>query len=205
MKVPSLRVSLAIISKSNAIIILYMRNVFVMMTGNATYPDPNPDLKTVGKAIDLLETLVGEALNGGKSATAARNAQRVVVVGLIRQLVSYVQNLCGNDMTALLSSGFEATKQRTPVGKLSAPARLQLTQKGTGILLLRVTKVANAVGYTVEISSNSDGPWESRGLSTSTRIQIAGLTAGKVYWVRVTANGSAGPSDYAGPISAMAL
>jgi hypothetical protein len=92
------------------------------------------------------------------------------------------------------------------VGVLPAPENLRLSLTGiTGELHLKFDRVVNAANYTVQSAQNPDGPWEEQGLSTSTRVTIKGLTPGKVYWVRACANGSAGPSGFGGPASAMAV
>lgn len=71
--------------------------------------------------------------------------------------------------------------------------------------MLKFDRVANANNYSIQSATSADGPWEDRGLSTKTAVKIDGLTAGKVYWARACANGSAGSSDFGGPANAMAV
>ena len=63
----------------------------------------------------------------------------------------------------------------------------------------------NAANYAVESSIDSEGPWTDRGLSPNTRVTLDGFTPGKVYWARVRANGTAGPSEWSNPATAMAV
>ncbi|HMJ06588.1 MAG TPA: fibronectin type III domain-containing protein, partial [Chthoniobacterales bacterium] len=160
-------------------------------------------LATVTTALNTLETAVQEAMDGGKIAIASRNAARAQVLSLLRQLSSYVQNNCGNDLVALLSSGFENIKPRSPAGVLPPPQNLRLALTGTsGELSLRLNAVVNARNYSVQQAENPEGPWRDRGAYTNARgILLKGLTPGTVYWVRACANGSAGPSGWGGPVS----
>jgi hypothetical protein len=65
--------------------------------------------------------------------------------------------------------------------------------------------VGNAANYSIESAISPDGPWEDRGLSSTTRVMLNDLTPGKAYWARARANGSAGPSEWGGPATAMAV
>lgn len=202
------RVSLTFARKIDTNLIAFVRNVIALMTENvAIYKTPVPDLATVTTAVNTLETAVHEALEGGRIAIAARNAARAMMLSLMRQLAAYVENTCKADLLILLESGFTATKPRTPVGVLPPPADSRLSLTGTsGELSLTMTRVKNCAAYTVQSAESPNGPWEARGVHTSCRrIVLTGLTPGKTYWVRACANGSAGPSGWSSPVSAMAV
>jgi hypothetical protein len=86
------------------------------------------------------------------------------------------------------------------------PTELFLTQgELSGTLYLRFTGDYNVRNFSVQHSENAVGPWIDDGLFTTSRLTIEDLTPGKVYWVRVCANGAAGSSDYSSPISAMVV
>ena len=200
------RVALSFARKVDADLIVFTRNVVALMTDNAQYPTPNPSLAAVTTSVNSFEATVQDALNGGKIAIATRNAARVELLALLRQLAAYVQGNCDVDLTALLTSGFEAVRAPSPAGVLPAPqnARLSLTGK-SGEMLLRFDRVVNAANYSVQVSDASTGPWEDETPSTSTRVLIEGLTPGQLYWVRACANGSAGAGAWSAAISAMAV
>jgi hypothetical protein len=200
------RVSLAFARKIDTDLIAFTRNVITLMTGNAQYPTPLPALTDVTTAVNALETVVHDALDGGKIAIATRNAARAEMLSLLRQLASYVSGNCDADLVLLIGSGFDAVRAPAPVGVLPAPDNLRLDLTGiSGQLYLRFDRVANAVNYSVQVATDPDGPWTDQDLSTSTRVMIDGLTPGKVYWVRACANGSAGASGWGGPATAMAV
>ena len=200
------RVSLSFAKKIDTDLIAFVRNAIALITGNPKYPTPSPSLATITTSVDAFEVAVHDALDGGRIALATRNAARVELLSLMRQLAAYVQGNCEADLVILLSSGFNAVRAPSPVGVLPAPGnqRLRLTGK-SGQLVLRFDRVGNAANYSIQSATSPDGPWEDRGFSSITRVMLNGLTPGKVYWARARANGSDGPSEWGGPATAMAV
>jgi hypothetical protein len=200
------RVALSFAKKIDTGLIAFVRNVIALMTNNPQYPTPTPTLAAVTTSVNGFETAVHDALDGGKIAIASRNAARVELLSLMRQLAAYVQGNCNADLLALLSSGFEAVRAPSPVGVLPAPQnpRLGLTGK-SGELLFRFDRVNNAANYSVQTAPDAEGPWEDEGLFTATRVLIGGLTPGETIWARSCANGSAGASEWSTPTTAMAI
>lgn len=200
------RVSLGFARKTDTDLIAFVRNVIGLLTGNASYPNPTPALEALTTSVNAFETAVHEALNGGKLVIAARNAARVELLALLRQLSAYVQASCNADLLTLLGSGFDAVRAPSPAGVLPAPGNLRLSLTGiSGELQVRFDRVTNAYNYSIQTSTNPDGPWEDQDLSTASRVTLGGFTPGQVYWVRACANGSAGASAWAGPSSAMVV
>ena len=186
----------------NTDLIAFVRNVITMMTANPKYPSLDPALADVTTLVNTFETTVHAALDGGKLPIATRNAAREDLLLSVRRLASYVQGACEGEMVALISSGFDSVKPRTPSYVPDAPGNQRLEQGGTGQLVLRFDRVSNANNYSIQSATSPDGPWEDRGLSTTTRVTIDNLTPGKVYWARACANGAngaAGSSDFGGP------
>lgn len=200
------RVSLGFARKIDTDLIVFTRNIVELMTGNPQYPTPSPTLATITTSVDAFELAVQEALAGGRIQTARRNAARVELLSLVRQLAAYVQGHCADDLVKLLSSGFEPVRAPSPIGTLPAPQnqRLVLTDK-SGQLSFRFDRVDNAANYSIESAESAEGPWKDRGVSPNTRVVIDGLTPGKAYWARARANGSTGPSEWGGPATAMAV
>ena len=153
------------------------------MTGNAAYPTPEPTLAQVGTAKGDFSTAMTAANGGGVQQTAAKNAQRVVLTGLLRNLSAYVQTHCNNDLSTLLSSGFVAQKQRQPAGALPAPDNLRL-QRGdvTGQLKARINPVTNARSdqwRSAVSTAPADG--QDGGTTTAASKTFEALTPGTIY------------------------
>ncbi len=200
------RVALRFARKNDTAVIAFTRNVIAMMTNNAAYPSPLPSLADVTTSVNDFESDVHDALSGDRVAIATRNAARVSLLALLRQLATYVQLHCNSDLTTLLSSGFEPVRAPSPAGTLPAPLnpRLELTDK-SGELLFKFERVKNANNYSIQTAPAAAGPWEDEDLSTTSRVIIGGLTPGEVIWARACANGSAGASEWTSPTSAMAI
>ena len=200
------RVALSFARKIDTDLIAFVRNVIALMTNNTQYPSPTPTLETLTNSVNAFETTVHDALDGGKIAIVTRNAARVELMALMRQLAAYVQASCNADLLALISSGFDAVRAPSPVGVLPAPQnpRLGLGAK-SGELLLRFDGVNNAANYSVQTAPAATGPWQDEDLSTSARVVIGGLTPGQTLWARACANGTAGASEWSAPATAMAV
>ena len=200
------RVALSFAKKVDTDLIAFVRNVISLMTNNAQYPNPTPSLAASTASVNAFETAVHDALDGGKIAIATRNAARVELLGLMRQLAAYVQANCNADLLALIGSGFDAVRAPSPVRPLSAPKnpRLSLTGK-SGELLFRFDREDNSVNYSVQTAPTATGPWTDEALSTASRVVIGGLTPGETLWARACANGSAGASEWSAPTTAMAV
>ena len=179
-----------------------------MMTGNAEYPLPTPSLASVQTSLTGFQNALADAKDGGTAKTAQKNAVREVLVDKLRSLASYVQQECGGDLAALLSSGFDAGKAPTPAGVLPAPQQVTLTQgELSGSLNLRGRPVANAGSYEAQKTTDiaKANSWEPVGQFTAARMTLEDLTPGTTYWGRLRAIGSAGPGAWSEPVSAIAV
>ena len=104
------------------------------------------------------------------------------------------------DLEVLLSSGFEAVKAPSPSVVPATPEKPTLSYTGkTGEMVFRFTGDHNVRNFSIEYGESATGPWTDFGLSSSTRVEITGLTPGKTYWARACANGAAGTSDWCTP------
>jgi hypothetical protein len=202
------RVSLGFARKIDTDLIAFVKNILTLLAGlSSQYPTPSPSLATITTAVNAFETKVQDALNGGKIELGARNAARNELLSLMRQLAAYVQGQCDANVQNIIETGFEAVRAPSPVGTLQPPTggRLALNGGESGQLVFKFDRVYNVLNYSVQSAESPDGPWEDQDLSSTTRVIIAGLTPGKMYWARVCANGTAGASPWSAPTSARAI
>jgi hypothetical protein len=178
------------------------------MTGNATYPTPSPSLSSLSSATGDFEVALFAAEGGGKQKTAAKNAARSALLAVMRSLALYVEQKAAGDLAKLLSSGYDAQKQREPAGVLPAPLNVTLKQ-GTlsGTLNLRAQPVQNAGSYEVQRTTNpaQESAWQDVGALTAARMTLEGLTPGTVYTARIRAVGAKGPGAWAVTVPVMAV
>ena len=179
--------------------------VIAGLTNNPAFPAPTVDLKTVQAAADDLNAALAAQAQGGTAATAEKNNRQEALITVLRKLKHYVEDTCGNDLSVLLSSGFQAaatTRNRSP---LANPSILSVDLGNSTELVLKVTPVARAKCYEVRSAAvgagNVPSPWQCAGLFTSSRMTIAGLVPGTTYSVQVRAVGAAGYTDWSNPVS----
>ena len=169
----------------------------------AIYTSPTPPLSQVQTALDNFTGVLARIPDGGRSTTLLKKDSRRVLVGLMRQLASYVTVACGGKMENLILSGFPPQKPvRTPVG---VPARPQcLTVKHgqqLGQLVARINPVFGAAIYDYRLTPNTPGAVPVIEHDTASFHTFSSLIAGVNYTIEVSAAGTAGQSDWSDPVS----
>lgn len=178
---------------------------------NPAYATPPVTKVALQTALTNFTAAIAAMMQGGTASTAEKNDKRDILVGLLRQLASYVQENCDNDLATLLSSGFEAVSNNRSQQPLAKPSIVSVDNGNSGQLLVKVTSVPNARCYEVRYATvgagGTLGPMQSAGLFTNSRsMPINDLTAGTTYQVQVRAvGGSTGYSDWSDPSSHMSL
>jgi hypothetical protein len=193
---------------SDPLLITDTQTILTSMTGNASFPAPDPALADVTTALNNFITALANAADGGVTLTATKNDMRAALVALLRDLANYVQVACNGDLTVLLSSGFPIQKpQRNPVGVLPAPVNLTLNLGSlSGELDAIVPPVFGASVYNWRLTATANpGVVLQSAQTTGGRTTFNGLTPGVVYVAQVNAVGAAGPSDWSNPVSKMAV
>jgi hypothetical protein len=175
------------------------------MTGNAAYTDPVIPLTDLTAKVGVFHDALAAMAQGGTQATAYKNQVRAELIAMLKQLAYYVQNACNNDLSVLLSSGFQVASTNRTRLPLPQPAILLLTNPMSGQLGLRISPLANARSYEVRYQTGG-GSFVAAGTFTSTRgVVVNGLTPGVVYTLQVRGvGGSTGYSDWSDPQSRMA-
>ena len=198
------KVSLGFANLPDADLDAFTENVIKCLTGNPNYTTPNPPLIAVTAALTEFTTALSAAADGGKQATAAKNEKRTTLLTVMRQLASYVQGTCKNDLSILLSSGFDAASTNHSQTELDTPVLLGINNGNSTKLTLNVQPVPNAKAYEVRHSSTSN-VWVPGGVFTQARkIVVENLTPGTMYTFQVRAvGGTTGYSGWSDPVSHM--
>jgi hypothetical protein len=175
------------------------------MTNNPAFPNPLVPLGTLSALqTDYAQKLVSN-LTGGTVATAAKNQARAALTDSLRRQGIYVQSVA-TDLAALLSSCYSPVSQNRSQTELVKPWILKVLNNGTGQLTLRVTPIANARNYQVQLQVGG-GEWQEAGIfPQARRMALANLTPGTIYNIRVRAlGGSTGYSKWSPVTSRMSL
>ena len=201
-----LRVSLAFARLPDKELDNFTLSVKNSLTGNAAYPTPPVTLANLETARADLEQKIADAASGGPPDTAAKNDSRANLLGMLRQIASYVQINCNNDMATLLSSGFQAMSTNRAQTPLDKPTSLVIDNGGSGQLVASVDPVKNTSLYEGRVKG-STGDWlPSVFTGDSQHIEFNGLTPGQNYTIQVRAlGGSTGQSDWSDPSTHMCM
>ena len=188
-------------------LVTFFQNIINLVTGNVPFAGIKPTPAEAQTALDDLKAKNEAAMNGGKLEKMAEAEARLSFLVIGRQWANYVESNCGGVISVLLSSGFEARKAPTPPTTPETPADLRVNYTDTtGRLRVLFKGKRSNRNYALQYSESADGPWIDLPLSSSTRVDVNGLTPGKTYWFRVQAIGVKGmSSDWSSPISKMAI
>ncbi len=187
------------------------------LRNNADFPEPW--VAPVGTLADLRKDF-GEyqdafhaAASGDRAHIAQRNEARENLTQRLKKLASYLELVADGDTRKLMGTGYDLrseTVRSSTHQPLAAPEGLTVKHgKLSGQMVLRAPRLAGAVSYEAayaEGSPSGDSAWVDAGtFAGSSRIEVAGLTPGKVYWFRLRGINSAGPGAWCDPASLMVI
>ena len=199
-----LKVSLLFSYFSDSLLITFVQAVLVGMTGNASFATPNPTLLAITALLNNFISAYADAADGSRTAIAIKNQKRELLIGGMRLLASYVQDIGNNNYAVLISSGFSIYGgPRIPRPLPEAPQNLRLYDGPlSGSIKARVNVNANTVVYELRYTEDEFGPdarWTQVSASTSATIIIYGLTPIKMIWVQMRSVNSKGYSEWSDP------
>ena len=143
----------------------------------------------LNQAIIDFEEAIEKAKNGSKIEIAKRNQIRINIIEALLQIKAFLELNYGSDYVALVSSGFDLQKERTPIGELPAPSNLLLTSTQEGCILVNIKAVKGAKTYMCEYGLINETATQIIVNSKST-FKITGLTSVAKYKVRAAAVGT---------------
>ena len=150
-------VSLSFTQLPDAALDEFTGQVIVGLTGNAAFPTPTVSLTDLGTAKTTFEDALTAMAQGGKQATATKDAAREALLNLLRQEANYVQGAANNDLATLLSSGFQAASNNRTQSPLAKPNILDILNEMSTQLMVRGKSVANAHAYEAQVKNGTGG------------------------------------------------
>jgi hypothetical protein len=201
-----LRVSLGFAKLPDKELDNFAKSVKDQMTGNAAFPTPPVTLANLETARSDFEQKIADAAVGGPPDTAAKNNQRQILLGMLRQVAAYVQMTSNNDMATLLSSGFQSASTNRTQSPLEQPTELVISNGTSAQLVASVKPVKNTSLYEGRVKG-ATGDWlPSVFTGDSQHIIFDALTPGQNYTAQVRAlGGSTGQSDWSDPSTHMCM
>lgn len=177
-----------------------------MLTGNTKLPDPPVTPVELTAKLTTFKDAMTAAFGGGKALTAAKDADRAEVIVALDKNASYVDLACNNDLTILLSSGYQPASTNRARTVLAAPEVVASAYGQTGEIRLRIKGNRNrrAIQGRVKVLGGEFGPIIT--FPTARAILFRGLTAGTTYVMQLCGlGGSTGQSDWSAPVTKVAV
>lgn len=166
--------------------------IYVNMNGNDSFPTPDPTMPNFLDQIESFQSALSAAADRSRNAVALKNAQRPIIVTMLRNFALYVNATSKGNLVMLVSSGFPVIKDASPT-HVTQPAIESLKQgmePGSILVTLGDTGGGDSFIYQVTIDPVTEtSEWKSFG-SKRKKYVLTNLEEGKKYWVRVTAIGS---------------
>jgi hypothetical protein len=186
------------------------------MTGNPDFPEPwpapVPSLATITADLSTYQDALDITLAGDRTQITARNSARATLSNDLLLLRLYVETMGNGNPAKIATSGFPL-KQRSPrslaVVPTVPPGFIISQGPVSGTISVKCRRVPGAGCYQVQLASADptlEASWMDVGSFTRCQgIAIEGLTAGKIYSVRMRAVGNAGSGAWTLPASMMVI
>ena len=182
------------------------RVIEAKMTGNASFPTPNPSIATLTTAIIKFETDL-TASNGGRNginATAVKNQSRAELITVMQNLGLDVQKNGNDDYVTLLSSGYDIKGTPAPGTVPEAPINLILSDGAhSGECDVKFDKVKNATVYEIRYTAQPlvDSSWTVMPPTTRTHNIITGVAHATELYVQARTINSHGLSEWSNMVN----
>lgn len=184
-----------------SLLITYVQGILRALTGNATFPTPNPPLPAISTALSDLQSAETVALTRAKGAIATRNEKKAALIALLELLRAYVQSIADatpeNGPSIIESAGL--TVRKTAV----RPPRVFAAKPGTvsGTAKLLVPSAARRASYEWQYSTDGGKTWIEAGPTVQAKTTIGGLTAGATVLFRYRSVIKGGAGDWSPSVS----
>jgi len=191
--------------RRTAELFIYATTVLKQMSGNVYFPNPYPPLADVRTAADDFQAAEVATLMWTKGTVSLRNAKRLVLVGLLERLITYVQSVADampeEGPAIIQSSGFSLRK---------TPALPQLGFHATrgsvsGSVKIVAPAAARRAAYDWECSTDGGKTWLTLPSTLRSRTSLTGLTPLTTVQFRYRVLTKTGESDWSQPTSIIVL
>ena len=181
------------------------------LTGNASFPTPQPTLATFAQAKDELVDAYNEAQNARQTAkekTTVQNKKEAALDQLFSQLAAYVESVAAGNEELILSAGMDP--RAAAVAATGTPTQPQalaaMAGDYDGQIDLSWDTMDGVRSYVIQQSGDpvTATSWSHGGVSTKSSFTAANLNSGTRYWFRVAAVNSNGQSNWSDPATKIA-
>jgi hypothetical protein len=175
-------------------------------TDNTALDDPPVTPKDLAALKKTFDEAIIKAAGGGTLPTAQKDAARAALTTALDKDASYVDINCEDDLTILLSSGYQPVSTNRAQTVLAPPEIIAVTYGQTGEIKFRVGGDPNrrAVLGRCKTLGGEFGPVIT--FRSSREIIFKAMTAGTTYVMQLCGlGGSTGQSDWSAPVTKVAV
>jgi hypothetical protein len=189
--------------------LLRVETIGLALPNNANFPVPWPAAVADPSAITTAVTNYGvaykNAAGGDKAAIKVRVGQRTTLSTMLRNAAHYLEIVAAGNVAMLASTGYDLRKdvvKSLSQDPIEALANLKVTRTVlSGGLIVHAKADRRADIYHVQVASADPSVETNWGPTQEfvhcNRIELTGLTSGKVYYVRIRAFNKNGPGVWA--------
>jgi hypothetical protein len=170
------------------------------LTGNPSFPNPDPSLAVLSTAISDLEAAELAVQTRAKGAVATRDQKRAALIALLRGTKAGVQKVADADPAtapAIIQSAGMGVRKSNAHGK-----RVFAVKQGrlSGTVAIETAAAGPRSAYEWEFSSDGGKTWQAGPPTTRSRTTLVGLQPGTTYSFRCRSVTKVGPSDWTQPL-----
>jgi hypothetical protein len=184
-----------------SLLITYVQGILKAMTGNPTFPTPNPPLTAVSGAVNALQAAETAALTRATGTVATRNEKRATLVMLLELLRGYVQSVADaspeNAISIIESSGLALRKTTVHAPRVFAAKATTLS----GTVKLTAPLAGRRAAYRWQYSTDGGKTWVDASETLQAKTTLTGLSAGTTVQFRYRSVIKGGASDWSAPLS----
>jgi hypothetical protein len=184
-----------------SLLITYVQGILKAMTGNPTFPTPNPPLTAVSGAVNALQAAETDALTRATGTVATRNEKRATLVMLLELLRGYVQSVADatpeNAISIIESSGFALRKTTVRPPRVFAAKAATLS----GSVKLTAPLAGRRAAYRWQYSTDGGKTWVDASETLQAKTTVTGLPVGTTVQFRYRSVIKGGASDWSAPLS----
>jgi hypothetical protein len=168
-------------------------HIIACMTDNIHFPDATPRVTKAETATNEFKVALLDAQDGGKTKTAIKNQKRKVLENALKELALYVRLNCNDDITIMLTSGYDGQNDKEPLPAPGAPENFKVEYgPGSGTINASVDTHKGAKVYVYEYAlvpeAGNEPHWVK--LIGSRKQKIRGLVPRNEYMFRSAIKGN---------------
>ena len=175
------------------------------LDGNAHFLGLAPKLPSLQTALGEYSPALAASDGGSKLDTSIKNQKREALIEVLKDIGEDVNDEADGDETKIVSSGYDMTKDREPIGTLPPPEDMDLEfGADPGEIFIKLTAPPREADYIVFFAKDpmpaDDKDWQQQ-FSTKSKIEISGLDSGDKYWFKGSYVTSTGEYNFTPPQS----